>query len=57
MGVGWLYKGKALCDKCYEEETDFEIFEGKENEIPPKEKVFKKECDKCHIELEVEEEF
>ena len=57
MGVAWLYKGKALCDTCYEEETDFDIFEGRENEIPPKQKVYKRECDKCHVELEVEEEF
>jgi len=57
MGVALLYKGKALCDTCYEEETDFEIFEGRERELPPKQKVYKKECDKCHIELEVEEEF
>ena len=57
MGVAWLYKGKALCDTCYEEEIDFEIFEGREREIPPKQKVFQKECDKCHLELEVEEEF
>ena len=57
MGVAWLYNGKALCDTCYEEETDFVFFEGRENEIPPKQKVYKKECDKCHLELEVEEEF
>jgi len=57
MGVAWLYEGKALCDTCYAKETDFVIFEGREKEIPPKQKVYKKECDKCHIELEVEEEF
>ena len=57
MGVGLLYKGKILCDTCYEEEVDWEIFEGREREIPPKQKVYKKECDKCHVELEVEEEF
>ena len=57
MGVGLLYKGKTLCKTCYEEETDFEIHAGREREIPPKQKVYKKECDKCHVELEVEEEF
>jgi len=57
MGVALLYKGKALCDTCYEEETDFEIHAGREREIPSKQKVYKKECDKCHVELEVEEEF
>jgi len=57
MGVGLLYNGKTLCDKCYEKEIDFEIFEGRERELPPKQKVYKKECDKCHVELEDEEEF
>jgi hypothetical protein len=57
MGVGLLYKGETLCDSCYEEEIDWEIFEGREREIPPKLKVYKKECDKCHVELEIEEEF
>ena len=57
MGVGLLYKGKALCDKCYKEEIDFKIHSSREREIPPKQKVYKKECEKCHVELEVEEEF
>ena len=57
MGVGLLYKGKTLCKTCYEEETDFEIHAGRESKIPPKQKVYKKECDKCHVELEIEEEF
>ena len=57
MGVGLLYKGQTLCDTCYEEETDFEIHAGRERELPPKTKVYKKECDKCHVELEIEEEF
>jgi len=55
MGVGLLYKGKTLCDTCYEEETDFEIHAGRD--LPPKQKGYKKECDKCHVELEIEEEF
>ena len=55
MGVGLLYKGKTLCKTCYEEETDFEIHAGREREVSPKQKVHKKECDKCHAVLDPEE--
>ena len=56
MGVGFIFKGEALCDTCYQEAIDFEIHAGRERELPPKEKAYKKECDRCHVELEVEEE-
>jgi hypothetical protein len=56
MGVGYVFKGQALCDECYQEAVDFEIHVGREREIPPKTKVYKKECEKCHVELEIEEE-
>ncbi|MBW1753573.1 MAG: hypothetical protein JRJ46_10850 [Deltaproteobacteria bacterium] len=57
MGVAFIWKDEALCDTCYQEAIDFEIHAGREREIPPKTKVRKKECDKCHVELEIEEEF
>ncbi len=56
MGVGFIFKGEALCDTCYQEAIDFEIHAGRERELLPKEKAYKKECDRCHVELEVEEE-
>ena len=57
MGVGYIFEGKVLCDTCYQDEVDFIFLEGREKELPPKEKVYKKECDRCHAELEIEEEF
>ena len=56
MGVGFIFKGECLCDDCYQEAIDFEIH-AREKKLPPKTKGYKKECDRCHVELEIEEEF
>ena len=53
MGNAFLLKRKVLCDKCYWEEIEY--LSGRE-EIPPKRMINAKQCDKCHAELDPEED-
>ncbi len=53
MGNAFLLKRKVLCDKCYWEEIEY--LSGRE-EIPPRRMINAKECDKCHVELDPEED-
>jgi hypothetical protein len=53
MGNAFLLKKKVLCDKCYWEEIEY--LTGRE-EIAPRRMVNAKECDKCHAELDPEED-
>ena len=53
MGNAFLFKKRVLCDKCYWEEVDY--LAGRE-EIPPRRMVNATECDKCHAELNPEED-
>ena len=53
MGNAFLLKKKVLCDKCYWEEVEY--LSGRE-EIPPRRMINAKECDKCHVELNPEED-
>ena len=53
MGNAFLLKKKVLCHTCYWEEIEY--LTGRE-QIPPKRMVNAKECDKCHAELNPEED-
>lgn len=56
MARATIFKGKNLCDACYQEEVDFEIHAGREKELPPRQMVDARECTRCHAQLEPEEE-
>ncbi len=49
MGQGFLFKEKVLCDDCFKEAADWEVFEG--NEAPQRNEVEADVCSKCGIPL------
>jgi len=54
MGNAVLFKGKPLCDGCYQEMVDFQLHS--DEKVPPRVTVDARECHRCHMELNPEED-
>ena len=54
MGQAFIFYGKTLCEKCYQEAVDYESLAGRE--IPQRKMVDADSCAKCKAKLEPEEE-
>jgi hypothetical protein len=54
MAQGFAFKGKILCEECYEKETDMARLKGEE--IPPEKLLEAEKCGRCGGPLEEAEE-
>lgn len=49
MGQGFVFKGKVLCEECYQKSADYEILAGRH--VPPRKMAEGENCHQCGVTL------